>query len=87
LAAIIKNVVASAEEAEVGACFQNAKSGAPIIITLIEIVHHQPAKPLQTDNSTAFRISNETIKQERSKVMNFIYTSAINHDITKVMGQ
>jgi hypothetical protein len=48
--AIIKNVVASAAESEVGACFQNAQSRAPIRITLIELVHKQPAAPLRTDN-------------------------------------
>jgi hypothetical protein len=34
VAFVIKNVVASAAESEVGACFQNAQSGAPIRITL-----------------------------------------------------
>jgi hypothetical protein len=67
VASIIKNMVASAAESEVGACFQNAQSGAPIRITLIEWGHKQPATPLQTNNSTAFRILNETIKQKRSK--------------------
>jgi hypothetical protein len=36
---VIKNVVASAAESEVGACFQNAQSGAPIRTTLIELGH------------------------------------------------
>jgi hypothetical protein len=35
VAAVIKNVVASAAEAEVGACFQNFQRGAPLRITLI----------------------------------------------------
>jgi hypothetical protein len=34
-AVVIKNVVASAEESEVGACFQNARSGAPLRFNLI----------------------------------------------------
>jgi hypothetical protein len=34
VASVIKNVVASAAESEVGACFQNAKSGAPLRVTL-----------------------------------------------------
>jgi hypothetical protein len=34
VAAVIKNVVASAAESEVGACFHNAQSGAPLRITL-----------------------------------------------------
>jgi hypothetical protein len=73
VAAVIKNVVASAAESKVGACFQNAQSGAPIRINLIELGHKQPVTPLQTDNSTAFGILNETIKQKRSKAMDMRY--------------
>jgi hypothetical protein len=75
VATVIKNVVASAAESEVGVgvCFQNAQSGAPIRITLIELGHKQPATPLRTDNSTAFGILNETIKQKRSKAMDMRY--------------
>jgi hypothetical protein len=41
VAAVIKNVVASAaeSESEVGACFHNAQSGAPLIVTLTELGH------------------------------------------------
>jgi hypothetical protein len=39
VAAVIKNVVASAEESEVGACFYNALSGAPLRVTLPELGH------------------------------------------------
>jgi hypothetical protein len=63
--AIIKNVVASAAESEVGACFHNAQSGAPLRVTLTELGHTQPPRPLCTDNSTAFGILDKTIKQKR----------------------
>jgi hypothetical protein len=66
---VIKNVVASAAESEVGACFHNAQSGAPLRVTLTESGHFQPPTTLRTDNSTAFGILNETIKQKRSKEM------------------
>jgi hypothetical protein len=69
-ASIIKNVVASAAESEVGACFQNAQSGAPLRVALTELDHQQPTTPLRTDNSTAFGILNEAIKQKRSKAKN-----------------
>jgi hypothetical protein len=72
-AAVIKHVVASAAESEVGACFQNSQSGVPLRVTLIELGHHQPVAPLRTDNSTAFGILNETIKQNRSKAMDMRY--------------
>jgi hypothetical protein len=73
VASVIKNVVASAAESEVGACFQNSQSGAPLRVTLAEVGHTQPATPLLTDNSTAFGILNETIKQKRSKSMDMRY--------------
>jgi hypothetical protein len=62
VAAAIKNVVASAAESEVGACFHNDQSGAPLRVTLTELGHTQPPTPLRTDNSTAYGIVNETIK-------------------------
>jgi hypothetical protein len=73
VASVIKNVVASAAESEVGACFQNAQSGAPLIVTLAELGHIQPPTRLHTDNSTAFGILNKTIKQKRSKAMDMRY--------------
>jgi hypothetical protein len=66
-------VVASTAESEVGACFQNAQSGAPLRVTLAELGHIQPPTPLRTDNSTAFGILNETIKQKISKAMDMRY--------------
>jgi hypothetical protein len=69
VASIIKNVVASAAESEVGACFHNAQSGAPLRVTLTELGHIQPQTPLRTDNSTAFETLNETTKQKKTKAM------------------
>jgi hypothetical protein len=73
VASVIKNVVASAAESEVGACFQNAQTTAPLRVTLLELGHKQPATPLRTDNSTAYGILNETIKQKRSKSIDMKY--------------
>jgi hypothetical protein len=39
VAAVIKNVVASAAESEVGACFHNAQSGAPLRVKLTKMGH------------------------------------------------
>jgi hypothetical protein len=69
MASVIKNVVASTAESEVGACFHNAQSGAPLRVTLAELGHIQPPTPLRKGNSTVFGILNETIKQKRSKAM------------------
>jgi hypothetical protein len=73
VASVIRNVVASAAESEVGACFQNDQSGAPLIVTLNELGRTQPLTPLRTDKSNAFGILNETIKQKRSKAMDMRY--------------
>jgi hypothetical protein len=66
-------VVASAAELEVGACFQNAQTAAPLRVTLIELGHKQPATPLRTENYNAYGILNETIKQKGSKSMDMKY--------------
>jgi hypothetical protein len=41
VASVIKKVVASAAESEVGACFHNSQSGAPLRVTLTELGHTQ----------------------------------------------
>jgi hypothetical protein len=43
VASVINNVLASEAESEVGACFQNSQSGAPLRVTLTELGHTQPA--------------------------------------------
>jgi hypothetical protein len=86
IAAVNKNVVPSTSESEVGACFHNAQSGAPLRITLAKLDHTQPPTPLRTDNSTAFRILNETIKQKRSKAMDIRYQWLTNRVIQKQFG-
>jgi hypothetical protein len=73
VASVINNVVASDAESEVGVCFHNAQSGAPLRVTLTELGHIQPPTPLRTENSTVFGIWNETIKQKISKAMDMIY--------------
>jgi hypothetical protein len=73
VASVIKNTVASAAESEVGACFHNAQSGAPLRVTLTELGHTQPPTPLQTDNSTVFGILDETIKHKCLKAMDMRY--------------
>jgi hypothetical protein len=82
VASVIKNVVASADESEVGVCFHNAQSGTPLRVTLTELGHTQPPTPLRTDNSTAVGVLNETIRQKRSKAMDMRY-----HWLTDRVGQ
>ena len=66
---VLKVVVSSAAEAEIGALFVNAKEAEPIRTALEELGYPQNATPIQTDNSTAYGIVNETIKQRRSRAI------------------
>ena len=66
---IMRNVMASATEAEVGACFHNAQDACPIRTTLNEMGWPQPTTPIQVDNSCAAGILNDTVKQRRSKAI------------------
>ena len=67
---IMRNVMASAAEAETGGLFVNGQAGQPIINTLTEMGHPQPGPtPICTDNTTADGIANETVKSKRTKAM------------------
>ncbi len=50
---IIRAVMSSAAEADLGALFINAKTAISIQQTLIKLGHPQPRTPMQTDNATA----------------------------------
>jgi hypothetical protein len=69
LSDIMKHVMSSASEVEVGFIFTNVKEAAPIRVTLDEMGHPQPATPIQTGNSTADGIINGEVNQNWSKVM------------------
>ena len=69
LAKIIKNVMASAAEAEVAALYPNAQEALTIRQCLIELGHAQLPTPLKPDNVTACGILTGTIKQKRSKAI------------------
>jgi hypothetical protein len=66
---IMKSVLSSAAEAEIGALFENCKKATILRTTLEEMGWPQPATPMQTDNSTACGIANDTIKQQRSRAI------------------
>jgi hypothetical protein len=70
---VMRTVLSSASEAEIGALFENCKKAAILHITLDELGYTQPATPIQTDNSTACGIANDiandNIKQQRSRAI------------------
>lgn len=69
LAKIIKHVMSSACEAEVGALFMNAQQAVPIRNCLIDLGHPQTPTPFITDSSTARGIIGGTMKQRMSNAM------------------
>ena len=66
---ILKFVMGSAAEAEIGASYMNAQESLPIRVCLEEMGHPQPPTPIQVDNTTAVGFANKTIKQKRSKAI------------------
>lgn len=64
---ILKFVVASAAEAELGALFLNCKEATVIRLILGELRHPQPPTPIHCDNNTAAGIANDTVKKQRSR--------------------
>jgi hypothetical protein len=68
-ASIIKAVMSSAAEAEIGALYTNARKGVEERNILKEMGHPQPPTPVQTDNSTAEGIKNLRVQPKRTKAM------------------
>ena len=69
IAQIIKNVMSSAAEAELGALFINCREAVPARHTLKEMEHKQPPTPMQTDNTMALGVVTNNIASKRLKSM------------------
>ena len=78
---IIKNVMSSVAEAEIGALFLNTKPIIPIRTTLHELGHIHPPSPVQTDNLMAQGFATKSMKQRKSKAieMNFYWVQDQQH--------
>ncbi len=66
---IIRAVMSSAAEAELGALFINAKTAVPLRQMLNELRHLQPHTPMQTDNATAHALLTNRILPKALKAM------------------
>jgi len=66
---IMRFVVASAAEAELGALFRNCQDGVIFRLTLENLGHPQPRTPVHCDNATAVGIANNTVKRQRARAM------------------
>ena len=66
---IIKTIMSSAAEAELGALFINCRKAISVRNTLIKMGHPQLPTPIQTDNTTALGVVNNTIAPRQTKSM------------------
>ena len=66
---LLRRIIASATEAEIGGVFHNCQTSVPIRTTLQELGHPQPPTQIQTDKSTTAGFANSTIKIKRTKAM------------------
>ena len=73
LAQLIKAVMSSAAEAELGALYINACEAIPQRQCLEEMGHKQPPTPMQTDNTTALGVINNNIQPKRTKAMDMLF--------------
>jgi hypothetical protein len=71
-AQIIKAVMSSAVEAEIGALYINCQEAIPACHTLEFLGHTQPPTPMQTNNTTALNIVNNNV-MKKLKAMDMKY--------------
>ena len=72
IAQIIKAVMTSAEEAEIGALYINCWEAVPARHTLEYMGHPQLPTPMQTDNITALGVVNNNV-MKKLKAMDMKY--------------
>ena len=80
---IMKNVLASATEAEIGALFLNCQQADILRTTLEELGHPQQVTDIITDNLTANNIINGSAKQRRTKAMDMRYNWIVDRQTRK----
>ena len=69
MSTVMRQVLLSATEAEVGATFYGCQDVVPLRNTLADLGHVQGANLIITENECCEGILNNTIKQRRSKAM------------------
>ena len=69
IAQIIKTVMTSAAEVEIGAMLINTRESVPRRMTLVKMGHPQQRTPMQTDNFTVHAVVNNNVQPRRTKAM------------------
>ena len=70
---IIKTVMSSVAEAELGVIYINAQESFPIRVTLEELGHKQPNKSMHIDYSIVVRVVNSNIQPRRNKAIDMSF--------------
>lgn len=73
LAEIIKAVMSSAAEAEIGSLYLNSRKGVEIRNILKEMNHPEPRTPTQVDNTAATGIINSRVQPKQTKAMDMCF--------------
>jgi hypothetical protein len=68
LSSIIKHIMSSAAEAEIGSIFSNAKEAAPLRVVLEEMGQNHPPSPIQTDKFNNLWNLQQKIKPKAFKI-------------------
>ena len=69
IAQIMKTIISSAAEAEIGAVYVNAPEAVLFRQRLNEMGHHQPRTPMQTDNTAAHSVVTKNVQPKRTKAI------------------
>ena len=69
IAQIMKTIMSSAAEAEIGAMYVNAQEAVPAQESLNEMGHRQPQTPIQTENTAAHSVVTNNVQPKRTKAM------------------
>ena len=70
---IMRNVMASATEAELGGLFEIFQKSTSMRTALADMGHLKPPTPVATDNTVANSIVNGTEKQKTSRAIDMIF--------------
>jgi hypothetical protein len=81
---ILKLMVSSAAEAELGAIFLNAQEAKVICLVLEKLGHLQPPTPIHINNNTTVGIVNKTIKQQWMRAMKMQYFWLLDSEVQKL---
>ena len=83
VAQIIKDVMSSAAEAEIGAMYINAREAVPARKALEEMGHPQPPTPMQTNNSAAHFVVTNNVQPKKTKAMDMQFYWLRDRDAQK----